>query len=162
MVIILLSAEKLAPILDVLPHALQVADSKGTIIYINKSFMQLTGISKKDRIDKNIFSISPTCPLAQALVNKQKVVDYHTYISNNTLAVIASAYPLIINNTLKGAIEVLQPLSEHIMALDEMEKIMIKRALDIYGRSMKGKLLTAESLNISLATLYNKIKKYKI
>jgi transcriptional regulator with PAS, ATPase and Fis domain len=158
----LLPIEKLAPILDVLPQALEVADSQGTIIYINKSFVQLTGIFQENRINKNIVCISPDSALAQVIINKHEVTNYHTFISNNTVAVIANAYPLMINNTLHGAIEILQPLSEQIMTLDEMEKIMIKRALDTYGRSMQGKQLTAKTLNISLATLYNKIKKYKI
>lgn len=49
-----------------------------------------------------------------------------------------------------------------IMPLEEMEKRMIKRALEEYGTSVEGKRKAAESLKISLATLYNKIKKYEI
>ena len=49
-----------------------------------------------------------------------------------------------------------------IMPIDEMEKILIIKALEKYGTSMLGKRQAASSLNISLATLYNKIKKYNI
>ena len=49
-----------------------------------------------------------------------------------------------------------------IISLDEMERRLIKRALEEYGTSVKGKERAAKALNISLATLYNKIKKYDI
>ncbi|MEL7655127.1 MAG: helix-turn-helix domain-containing protein, partial [Bacillota bacterium] len=44
------------------------------------------------------------------------------------------------------------------MALDELEKRMIRLALDRYGNSVEGKKRAAGVLNISLATLYNKLK----
>jgi len=49
-----------------------------------------------------------------------------------------------------------------IISLDEMERRLIKRALEEYGTSVKGKERAAKALNISLATLYNKIKKYDL
>ncbi len=44
------------------------------------------------------------------------------------------------------------------MALDELEKHMIRLALERYGNSVEGKKRAASVLNISLATLYNKLK----
>lgn len=44
------------------------------------------------------------------------------------------------------------------MALDELEKRMIRMALERYGSSVEGKKRAAGVLNISLATLYNKLK----
>lgn len=44
------------------------------------------------------------------------------------------------------------------IALDEMEKRMIRLALQRYGGSVEGKKQAAQVLNISLATLYNKLK----
>ena len=48
-----------------------------------------------------------------------------------------------------------------IMPLDKMEQIMLKSALSHFGESLEGKKKAAQALNISLATLYNKLKKYK-
>lgn len=48
-----------------------------------------------------------------------------------------------------------------IIPLDEMEQTMLKAALARYGESLEGKKKAAQALNISLATLYNKLKKYK-
>ncbi|MDA8442092.1 MAG: sigma 54-interacting transcriptional regulator [Peptococcaceae bacterium] len=45
-----------------------------------------------------------------------------------------------------------------IMPLSQMENILIKQALARYGDSVEGKKKAAQMLNISLATLYNKIK----
>ena len=47
------------------------------------------------------------------------------------------------------------------MALDELEKRMIRLALERYGNSVEGKKRAAGVLNISLATLYNKLKTYE-
>jgi len=37
---------------------------------------------------------------------------------------------------------------------------MLKLALTRYGETLEGKKKAAQALNISLATLYNKLKKY--
>ena len=49
-----------------------------------------------------------------------------------------------------------------IVPLEEMETDLIKRALKEYGTSVEGKKKAAKALKISLATLYNKIKRYGI
>jgi len=53
-------------------------------------------------------------------------------------------------------------IKDTIVPLEEMEKDLIKRALKEFGNSVEGKRKAAEALKISLATLYNKIKKYGI
>ena len=49
-----------------------------------------------------------------------------------------------------------------IMPIDKMEQIMLRQALTKFGYSVVGKKRAAKALNISLATLYNKLKKYQI
>lgn len=48
-----------------------------------------------------------------------------------------------------------------LLPIDQMEQILIKKALAKYGNSVEGKRRAARALNISLATLYNKLKKAK-
>lgn len=50
---------------------------------------------------------------------------------------------------------------DDVISLEEVEKRMIFKALDKYGRNLAGKKKAAEKLKISLATLYNKLDKYK-
>ncbi|AVX20646.1 MULTISPECIES: sigma 54-interacting transcriptional regulator [Carboxydocella] len=54
------------------------------------------------------------------------------------------------------------PIVEDLIPFDEMEKILLKKALERFGNSVEGKKMAAKALNISLATLYNKLKKYQL
>ena len=47
---------------------------------------------------------------------------------------------------------------DEIMPIEQMEKQMIRLALDRYGDSVVGKRQAAKALKISLATLYNKLR----
>jgi len=49
-----------------------------------------------------------------------------------------------------------------VMPIDKMEQILLRQALMRFGYSVEGKKKAAKALNISLATLYNKLKKYQI
>lgn len=49
-----------------------------------------------------------------------------------------------------------------LMTLEESEKLLIKKALSIYGSDTAGKNLCAEKLGIGIATLYRKIAKYNL
>ncbi|MDI6811959.1 MAG: sigma 54-interacting transcriptional regulator [Desulfitobacteriaceae bacterium] len=49
-----------------------------------------------------------------------------------------------------------------VMPLDRMEEILLRTALNRYGTSLEGKKRAARALNISLATLYNKVKRYNL
>ncbi|MCF8011562.1 MAG: sigma 54-interacting transcriptional regulator [Clostridiales bacterium] len=48
-----------------------------------------------------------------------------------------------------------------IIPIDEIEQIMIQKAIAKFGDSVEGKRRAARALNISLATLYNKLKKIR-
>jgi len=52
------------------------------------------------------------------------------------------------------------PAFDEIIPLDKMEEKMLKLAMTRYGESLEGKKKAAQALNISLATLYNKLKRY--
>lgn len=49
-----------------------------------------------------------------------------------------------------------------LVPLDRMEQMMLKTALARFGETLEGKKKAARALNISLATLYNKLKKYQV
>ena len=49
-----------------------------------------------------------------------------------------------------------------VIPIDRMEQVLLRQALTKYGYTVEGKKMAAKALNISLATLYNKLKKYQI
>lgn len=49
-----------------------------------------------------------------------------------------------------------------VMSLERMEEILLRSALNRYGSTLEGKKRAARALNISLATLYNKVKRYNL
>ena len=49
-----------------------------------------------------------------------------------------------------------------VVSLEEAERQAVVRALDFYGRTVDGKRRAAKALGISLAGLYNRLKKYGI
>lgn len=49
---------------------------------------------------------------------------------------------------------------DRLVTFEEMEYHLLKQALKRFGNSVEGKKQAAKALNISLATLYNKLKKY--
>lgn len=46
-----------------------------------------------------------------------------------------------------------------LIPIDQMEQILIRKAMAKFGSTVEGKRRAAQTLNISLATLYNKLKK---
>jgi DNA-binding NtrC family response regulator len=51
---------------------------------------------------------------------------------------------------------------EEILPLADMEQTMIRRALVHYGSTTAGKKAAAQALHVSLGTLYNKIRLYRL
>ncbi|HBC94902.1 MAG TPA: Fis family transcriptional regulator [Pelotomaculum sp.] len=49
-----------------------------------------------------------------------------------------------------------------LMPIDQMEEMLIRKAMAKYGNTVEGKRRASQTLNISLATLYNKLKKIKL
>jgi transcriptional regulator with PAS, ATPase and Fis domain len=47
-----------------------------------------------------------------------------------------------------------------LVPIDQMEEMMIKKAVAKYGNTVEGKRRASQVLNISLATLYNKLKRF--
>jgi transcriptional regulator with PAS, ATPase and Fis domain len=81
-------------------------------------------------------------------------------------AMVTADEDIISHKHLLQYIEQLSDLSQtqvsEIMPFDEMERVLLRKALERYGNSVEGKKLAAKALNISLATLYNKSKRYNL
>lgn len=55
-----------------------------------------------------------------------------------------------------------EQMDNRVIPLEEVEKISILNAIKAFGDSLQGKKKAAEALQISLGTLYNKMRKYEI
>ncbi|MBE6012175.1 MAG: sigma-54-dependent Fis family transcriptional regulator [Lachnospiraceae bacterium] len=60
----------------------------------------------------------------------------------------------------KAAYNIFQ--GENIPAIDELESVLIKKALDKHGLTTEGKKKAAKELGIGIATLYRKIKEFEL
>jgi PAS domain S-box-containing protein len=102
-------------------------------------------------------------------IDPELLVKFRSYSWPGNVAELANvlerAVMLVEENGVIGARHVYLPPSEAagaeevILPLDEMERIMIARALRKYGTSVAGKKEAAKALNISLTTLYNKLRR---
>lgn len=62
---------------------------------------------------------------------------------------------------LETAVDEFTDETDEIFPLDKLEKKMLFKALNKYGRSVVGKKAAAKALNISLSTLYYKLNQYQ-
>lgn len=187
---------ELFSVLRSVQDAVEIANDEGIITYVNPTFERVTGISKEDRIGRNIFEICPNSPLAAALKNRQAVQFQKGYIEGYGKELLFNASPIVVRDVVEGAVAVFRPLTDvvklmeelqkstaviegfyeklsqlnglselnvtDVMPIDKMEQLLLRQALTKFGYSVEGKKKAAKALNISLATLYNKLKKYQI
>ncbi len=89
-------------------------------------------------------------------------------MNESTSSVIPDSLVRMHMNKLLGTLAASQqagqaaPSGTDILPLRVMEREHINRALSTYGTSLAGKKKAANSLGISIATLYNKIKEYRL
>lgn len=86
----------------------------------------------------------------------ENVVEYSVNMETTSYITINSI-PQKIKNT-----EGNKSSSMNIISIQEMEKKLIQEALILYGDGVTGKNMAADALKISMATLYRKIKEYKL
>ncbi|AOY76508.1 sigma 54-interacting transcriptional regulator [Clostridium formicaceticum] len=146
--------------LSVIPiHIPPLRERLGDIKILLEFFLK----QHNQKLNKNIKGFSPEVE-AVLLNNKWKgnvrelenVVEYAINMET-TSYITMNSIPLKIKN-LQG--EKFSP--KKIIPIEKMEKELIKEALMLYGNSVTGKNMSADALGIGMATLYRKIKKYKL
>lgn len=114
------------------------------------------------KLGKKVKSVSPEA--MQLLVNYDWPANIRELENVIERAVISVDGEVIDQQHLSAYIGQFSPPSPvavtEIMPLDKMEQMMLKAALARFGETLEGKKKAAQALNISLATLYNKLKKY--
>ncbi len=112
---------ELLAVLNSVQDAIEIVDDKGTVKYINPAFTRVTGIPESERVNRNIFEVSPHGALAQSLIQQKPVTGYRTYVGGSDADVISNASPIIVDGELMGAVVVFQPVGDILKLMDELK-----------------------------------------
>lgn len=104
--------EQLAVILNSAQEGVQVANAKGTITYINKAFTKITGLEPIERINKNVFDVSPEGALAEVLESNKAVFGKRNTIKGREVEVVSNASPIIVDGDMTGAVVVFRDITD--------------------------------------------------
>lgn len=96
--------------LEQTPEGIEICDDKGNILYLNKRFSQITGITREERIGKNIYDVNPDGVLVQVLERKKPILNAVT--SGKRGHDLANAYPIFYQDKFKGAIIISKDYSQ--------------------------------------------------
>lgn len=113
---------ELETILNSVQEAIEVADNNGVIKYVNPAFARVTGIPEGQRINKNIFEVSPHGALAQSLVSQKTVQGHRTKVGGSGVEVISNSAPIFVDGKIEGAVVVFQPITDIIKLMEELQK----------------------------------------
>ncbi|QNB44911.1 PAS domain S-box protein [Thermanaerosceptrum fracticalcis] len=114
--------EQLAAILNAAQEGVQVADANGQILYINKSFTDITGVTSEERIGKNVFDVSPEGALAEVLCTKAPVFGKLNKIEDTNIEVLSNASPILVDDQMVGAVVVFRDISDIKRMAERLEE----------------------------------------
>ncbi|MGB9804003.1 sigma 54-interacting transcriptional regulator [Desulfofundulus sp.] len=142
---------ELAAILDSVQEAIEVADSRGIIKYVNPAFSRITGISEKERIGQNIFEASPDGALATVLRTGRSVVGYRTKVGGSNAEVISNAAPIFVDGKMEGAVVVFQHFTDVMNLMEQLRQStsIIENLSDKFGQVTTSKYTFADILGNS-------------
>ncbi len=138
---------ELLAVLNSVQDAIEIVDDRGTVKYVNPAFTRVTGIPESERVNRNIFEVSPHGALAQSLIQQKPVTGYRTYVGGSDADVISNASPIIVDGELMGAVVVFQPVGDILKLMDELKHS--NTIIDnLYARidQMAGRRLNFDSL----------------
>lgn len=113
---------ELSAILNSMQEAIEVADTNGTIKYVNPAFSRITGIPEQERIGQNIFEASPDGALANLLKTGKLMFGQKTKVGGSPAEVVANAAPIIIDGKMEGGVVVFQHFTDIMKMIDELKK----------------------------------------
>jgi len=113
---------QLSAILNSVQEAIEVADKRGIINYVNPSFSRITGISEEERIGRNIFQESPNGALAMALKTGKAIRGHRTTVGGSNAEVISNASPIVVDGRMEGAVVVFQHITDIMRLMEELKK----------------------------------------
>lgn len=104
--------DRLSAIMDAAQEGIEMADSEGTVRYVNKAFSWITKVKQEDRIGRNVFDVSPKGALAEVLRTGKPVFGKLNYVMNTGVEVLSNASPLMVNGKMQGAVVLFRDVSD--------------------------------------------------
>ncbi len=114
--------EELSTILNSAQEGIQVADSDGSVKYVNPAFEHITGVKREDRIGKNVFNISPDGALAKVLKSGRQVKQLRNVVKGTDIEVVSNASPITVDGKMTGAVVIFQDISDVARLTKELER----------------------------------------
>jgi len=124
-----------------------VIDDKGTIVYMNKNYVSLLGISQDDAIGKHVSKVIPNTKLDLTL--KTGIEEFgslftiYDHVKKEEVTLVCNRIPIKENDKITGALAIttIRNLSEFELLQQEMERLKIdnqnyKKQLDILQKSL--------------------------
>jgi len=147
-------------IIDIPP----LRDRKGDLPDLIQHF-----IAQQSKIQNRYYSITSSCLtfLQQYtwpgnIRELQNIIEFACYVTEDNLIDLDDLPNSLIKKNYLNAQNPTLDIANLKSLINKTEKSQLKRYLEVYGNSLQAKKRIAKELNISLATLYNKIKKYDI
>lgn len=114
--------EQLATILNTAQEGIQVVDKDGTILYINKSFCEITKMPPETRIGKKIFDVSPKGALSEVMRTGKPVFGHVNVVEGSNVEVLSSASPIMVGGEPAGAVVVFRDVTDIRRMAVKLEK----------------------------------------
>lgn len=128
-------------------------DIEELAVYFVEKYSHLFNIPSK-RISKEVMDIFTSYTWPGNIRELKNIIEYIINVIDEKENIISEKHlPPKLVNTFEN---------KGIKTLAELEKEAIKNLLEKFGTSSKDKIKTAKALDISLATLYRKIKQYNL
>lgn len=113
---------RLETILNATQEGVQVVDSNGNVIYVNKAFKEITKLSPEARLGHSIFEVSPYGALAEVVQTHKPVFGKINTIQNTDVEVLSNASPIIVDGKITGAVVVFRDISDIRKMAHHLEK----------------------------------------
>lgn len=154
-------------IFNAIRHGILICDTQGYIVFFNRVYGEFIGRTLQAVKNLPITDIRPGSHVPEVLKFRRPVENILR--NENGQEYFASIYPLVENDIFQGTISLVTTIGqieEHVSKdtrtlyerTREFEKQEILRTVALYGNTLEGKKMAAETLGISLASLYNKLK----
>lgn len=158
---------KAEAIFQALQQGILICDKHAQIVFMNEAYGEFIHSTMEEAKGKKITEFRKDAMVPQVLKNGEAMENLIR--KEGEQEYFASIYPILSEGKVIGSISVVSTLSSHYLRSVQMkeplkekvrkfEKQEILSAIDYYGDDAEGKKKAADSLGISLATLYNKLQ----